>query len=124
MFQKGMAYPFKIENGKTKMTNPDSLAGISEIVSGSIEQIFLTSLGTRVMLPKFGSKVADLVFDNIDSDKIGLIKFLMIETISKYEQRIQITGIRFIVGDKIRVECYFIIPDLGESGKFDFVLNL
>ena len=62
-------------------------------IENSIENIFKTMPGSRRMLPPFASPIYGLLFEPIDKITAERIGYLLLESIEKWETRIQIENI-------------------------------
>lgn len=85
----GLSFPFRLNaKGGLKMstTSPMDFSHIEE----SITQILLTQVGERVMELYFGSSVSVHVFDPSDDSYYSLIKHEIVETLTKFEPRIEV----------------------------------
>ena len=60
----------------------------TELIEGNILQILGTRKGERVMLPLFGSKVLDFIFEPLDHVTCALIRFEVIRAIRQWEPRV------------------------------------
>lgn len=85
----GLSFPFRLNaKGGLKMstTSPMDFSHIEE----SITQILLTQVGERVMELYFGSSVSVHVFDPSDDSYYSLIKHEIVETLTRFEPRIEV----------------------------------
>ena len=80
---KGIAYPVK--SGDKGLFNT---ANDVELIQGNILQILGTRRGERVMLPTFGSRIMDFIFEPIDHASCALIRFEAIRAIKTWEPRV------------------------------------
>ena len=67
-------------------------AGIDDI-DESISLILGTSLGERVMRPKFGCRIHDLVYAPIHGNTLGLAERYVREALGWWEPRIEVTTV-------------------------------
>ena len=72
-------------------------------VAQSIKGLLLTRRGERPFQPDLGSGLQNLLFEPLDYGSGALIKKEIVETLNRYEPRIQISNL----------ECY---PDYGNNG--------
>jgi|TARA_B100001093_G_scaffold379849_1_gene365207 phage baseplate assembly protein W len=72
-------------------------------VAQSIKGLLLTRRGERPFQPQLGSGLQDLLFEPLDYGSGALIKKEIVETLNRYEPRIQISNL----------ECY---PDVSNNG--------
>ncbi|MBE3607094.1 GPW/gp25 family protein [Campylobacter sp. RM13119] len=68
------------------------LASINE----SIKDILLTPLGSRVMLPDYGSRLFELIDRRVDDSFRADLACYVIEAVEKWEKRIKIDEVRLI----------------------------
>ena len=80
---RGIAYPVRI--GDKGLFNE---ASDIELIKGNILQILGTRRGERVMLPLFGSRIPDYIFEPLDHTTCALIRFEAIRAIKMWEPRI------------------------------------
>ena len=86
----GVSFPFRLNaKGGIKMstTSPTDFSHIEE----SINQILRTSVGERVMELYFGSVLSTHIFDISDESSNSLIKHEIVEILTQFEPRIEIT---------------------------------
>src|SRR5215212_3615213 len=91
----GWSFPpaFNVESGTVEM--------ISEIddINQSLNILLSTSLGERVMQPKYGCNLTDYMFEALSSTTIGYIKDRVENAILFYEPRIIVETIEVTSGD-------------------------
>ncbi|MAW95182.1 MULTISPECIES: GPW/gp25 family protein [unclassified Leeuwenhoekiella] len=87
----GWAFPphFDKESGKTKMTS-----GVEDI-NASLYILLSTKLGERVMLPKYGCAMLDLVFESLDLSTRTYIEERIRTAILYHEKRIDLLGVSY-----------------------------
>lgn len=84
-------------------------AGTVELVSKerdinqSLEILLSTSLGERVMQPKYGCNLKDYLFEGLSSTTIGLIKERVTQAILFYEPRIIVESIIVSAADEAAI---------------------
>ena len=83
MYWRGVSYPVK--SGEKGLFDVQKDVGLIE---GNIIQILGTRKGERVMLPEFGSKIMDFIFEPLDYITCALIRFELIDSIKRWEPRI------------------------------------
>jgi len=64
-----------------------------ESVKESIRNLLLTDKGERPMQPRLGGDIRRLLFDNMTSATLTIIKQVVEETIRNYEPRAQLIGV-------------------------------
>jgi len=88
----GPSYPFRIgERGLFKDGTDIAL------IEGNILQILGTRKGERVMLPLFGSRIMDYIYDPLDHVTCALIRFELIDAIKMWEPRVVLDQQRTMV---------------------------
>lgn len=65
----------------------------------SIVDIITTPLGTRVMLPEYGSTLIELLSSNITPALLGDIRAAIATALDRWEPRFELTEINFTVED-------------------------
>ena len=68
------------------------LANIKE----SIKDILLTPLGSRVMLPEYGSRLFELIDRKIDDEFRADLACYVIEAVERWEKRVKIDEVKLI----------------------------
>lgn len=103
------------------MTNEDD-------IRESLNILLNTSLGERVMQPKYGCDLNDYMFESLNSSVIGYIKDRVKNSILLYEPRIiaekiDVTadGSFDLIEGKFTIEVEYSIP--GTNSRFNYVYN-
>ncbi len=96
----GWAFPPNFDRDSATVT----LVSNEEDIKESLNILLSTSLGERVMQPRYGCNLNDYVFESLSSSMIGFIKDRVEYAILFYEPR--------IVAEKIEVT---------DSGSFDLI---
>jgi len=79
-----------------------------ELIKSSIRMILGTHIGERVMNPEFGSRLKEVPFDPSDTATDILIEQYVVEAISRWEPRVEITSFDIERdNDQIRVKIFF-----------------
>ncbi|MFW5613141.1 MAG: GPW/gp25 family protein [Campylobacter hyointestinalis] len=65
-------------------------------VKSSIKDILLTPLGSRVMLPEYGSRIFELIDRRIDDSFRADLAWYVIEAVQKWEKRVKIDEVKLI----------------------------
>lgn len=124
---RGIAVPFN--------RTPDGYFGAKgtrDVIWSSIVNILLTPIGTRIMIPEFGSRVPELVFEPNDDLLQAQARIYIFEAIQKWEPRVRLlsaVAYRDIFSDQsLHVDLsYEIVRDsttdsrsliLSQSGQF------
>ena len=86
---KGWSFPpeFNKTNGSVKMLEGE------EDIQSSLEILLSTRLGERIMRPKFGCALDELMYESLTTTMSTYIKDLVETAILYYEPRIEITKI-------------------------------
>lgn len=92
---RGWAFPPRFDRN-TRAT--DLVSGIEDI-NQSLQILLSTSLGERVMQPKYGCNLKDYQFEPLNSGLIGYIKNLIENAILIYEPRIFLESISVTPAD-------------------------
>lgn len=122
MYWRGIAYPVKTgEKGLFKVETDVKL------IEGNIIQILGTRKGERVMLPEFGSKILDFIFEPLDYITCALIRFELINSIKRWEPRIILNKentdvVAYPLESKVQAQIhYFLKP---RNGDYSFALEI
>jgi len=112
----------------------DSATGSVEMVKDvddinqSLQILLSTSLGERVMQPRYGCNLEDYLFDPLSSSVIGYIKDLVENAILIYEpriiaERVDVTaaGSFDIIEGRFTIEVEYSIP--GTNSRFNYVYD-
>ena len=88
-----------IGRGWTFPVKPDALGhlaftGIEEKIRQSIWIILSTAPGERQMRPDFGCGIHDLVFEANTAALRGLVQQRVLESLTRYEPRVDVTDVR------------------------------
>ena len=84
---KGIKFPFQfnvIGGTETSVAVSEKYENINE----SIQQILATSPGERVMLPEFGSRLRELLFEPNNAVLKTLARVYIIDAVKRWEKRI------------------------------------
>lgn len=99
----GFTFPQKINSKGFFEFSSD----LQTLVKHSIYQILGTRIGERVMVPEFGSRLPELLFEPIDEVTISLARVYTIEAIEKWEPRVELNEVVVNVNpDANRVEIF------------------
>lgn len=120
----GWSFPpsFEKESGGIKMVSDE------EDINESLNILLSTSLGERVMQPKYGCNLIDYLFDPLSSSMIGFIKDRVESSILFYEPRIiaekiEVTddGSFDLIEGKFIISIEYTIP--GTNSRFNYVYD-
>lgn len=65
-------------------------------IEESIKDILQTPLGSRVMLPEYGSRLYELIDKKIDDEFRANLSWYVIEAVEKWEKRVKIDEVRLV----------------------------
>nr|DAT18924.1 MAG TPA: baseplate assembly protein [Caudoviricetes sp.] len=65
-------------------------------IENSIKDILLTPLGSRVMLPEYGSRIYELIDRKVDDEFRADLACFVIEAVERWEKRVKIDEVRLI----------------------------
>lgn len=82
---RGLALPLR-----RRSQGPFTTEFTREVIRSSILSILTTDLGERVMLPEFGSKLSNLVFEPNDQITRSVARRYVIDAIKRWETRIEL----------------------------------
>ncbi len=117
-------------NSTTEPTNGVKMLGMDrntgKLLSGtdhirqSIVDILTTPLGTRVMLPEYGSKLFDLV-DNLTDPSLAMrIIMESAGAIARWEPRVRIDRINVLAVDIGKITILIIATDIETQQRLEF----
>ena len=114
---RGWAYPVHIDQA----TGGIAVSEYEEDIRQSIRVILGTSRGERVMRPDFGCGIHDLVFEVVDMATETRIGAAVRESITKYEARIELLGVRVltdnIVNGELLIEMEYRVRRTNQIGN-------
>ena len=104
------------------------LVSDDEDIKESLDILLSTSLGERVMQPRYGCNLEDYLFEPLNSTTIGFIKNLVSNAILFYEPRIvaediSVTGEESVAlyEGKFTISVTYTIP--GTNSRFNYVYD-
>lgn len=108
-------YPFKLINGK-----PSLVAGVDNIKQ-SIEHILATPKGHRYMLPEYGSRIEEMIFEQNDDVLKSMLRLFIKEALDTWETRIKFRDVSFDQ-DNTLISCNIVynIINQNEIGSYVF----
>ena len=65
-------------------------------IENSIKDILLTPLGSRVMLPEYGSRIYELIDRKVDDEFRADLACFVIEAVEKWEKRVKSDEVRLM----------------------------
>ncbi len=111
-----------------KETGTVTMVSDMEDIDQSLNILLSTSLGERVMQPRYGCNLNDYLFEPLNSSVIGYIKDLVENAILFYEPRILAERIEVTAADsfdiiegRFTIEIEYSIP--GTNSRFNYVYD-
>jgi phage baseplate assembly protein W len=96
---RGIMFPLRVDqSGSIAMTS-----GASDL-SSSIRIVLATAPGERLMRPRFGCAIWDLLFEPINANTIGLMAVAVREALGQWEPRIEVLDV-------------VVVPDASTDGR-------
>src|SRR5688572_25358303 len=120
----GWSFPpaFNKEAGTVEMVSDE------QDIKQSLDILLSTSLGERVMQPKYGCNLNDYLFEDLNSSTIGYIKDRVANSILYYEPRITVEKIdvagddsRDLLEGRFTITVEYTIP--GTNSRFNYVYD-
>jgi len=91
---KGIMFPMRVDqSGAIALTS-----GAGDLQS-SITMVLATAPGERLMRPKFGCRIWELMFEPINANTIGLMSVAVREALGQWEPRIDIEDVIVVPDD-------------------------
>ncbi|MFQ5647266.1 MAG: GPW/gp25 family protein [bacterium] len=92
---RGVRFPFSFNvAGATDNSRVVAASEKFDHINESIRQILGTSPGERVMLPEFGSRLKELVFEPNNTVLKALAKVFVVDALSEWEKRIVVQDVQ------------------------------
>ena len=120
----GWAFPPSFD---TELGSPSMVSNSTDI-DQSLNILLSTSLGERVMQPKYGCNLDDFMFETMSSSVIGYIKDRVKNAILFYEPRIVAEKIEVTSDDsfdlfegKFTIDIEYSVP--GTNSRFNYVYD-
>ena len=96
---RGIMFPLRVDqSGAIAMTS-----GAGDL-SSSIRMVLATAPGERLMRPRFGCAIWDLLFEQINANTMGLMAVAVREALGQWEPRIDVLDVA-------------VIPDATSEGR-------
>jgi len=94
---QGLKFPFQFHrrSGGARISTATSRA--QDHIHESIRQILGTRRGERFLLPEFGSRLHELLFEGNDAILRGLLRHEVIDALTRWEQRIIIEQVSMAI---------------------------
>jgi phage baseplate assembly protein W len=94
-----------------------------QIIKNDILQLLLTIPGERVMRPTFGVNLRNAVFENMTSSMISGLQSEIIEKISRFEPRVDVSAVTIVPNDITNLLTIKIQVALKKDPSISFVLE-
>lgn len=96
---RGIMFPLRVDqSGSIAMTS-----GAGDL-SSSIRMVLATAPGERLMRPRFGCAIWDLLFEPINANTMGLMAVAVREALGQWEPRIDVLDV-------------VVVPDAATDGR-------
>jgi phage baseplate assembly protein W len=122
---RGISYPFSFAS-TGKAENIDVTQGVAKI-NQSIMMILSTRVGERIMLPEYGSRLPELVFDPNDEILHAELQFYTADALSRWEKRITVTSVVTVDNSdasEVGIHIEYLINKLHVIGSFVYPFQL
>jgi len=111
---------------RNPFTNDISTVTNEEAIKQSVKNIVLTEPGEKLFNPRFGSKVARLLFEPLDPFLVDSLQSEILNTIRNYERRVIVTNLECVPdydNNSIDVTLEYQIVGLPSTQTVQFVLQ-
>lgn len=85
-------------------------------IEESIKDILLTPLGSRVMLPNYGSRLFELIDRRVDDEFRADLTWYVIEAVERWEKRVKIDSVKLKSKSGEKLSFTIILRDGREMG--------
>ncbi|HRE01328.1 MAG TPA: GPW/gp25 family protein [Ilumatobacteraceae bacterium] len=127
---RGISFPMRVDqSGSLALTSG------ADDIDASLRMVLITAPGERLMRPKFGCRIWDLLFEPVNANTIGLMAEAVREAVSQWEPRVILDEVdidadpndhsRVMINLRYRVRLtndkrnlvypFYVIPQEGES---------
>lgn len=86
---RGLKYPTVLVNGSAVT------ASSRDLIQQSIYIILSTPVGERFMLPEFGSRCEEMIFEQNDEILCSMLRLFINEALEKWERRVKFLDVKF-----------------------------
>jgi len=121
----GTGWAFPVEFRKTAVQCNVSMAEDVEDIKQSLDILFSTRTGERVMHPDYGAALDHLVFEPINESLKNLIKDIIKKALMYYEARIELIDINIddseVTEGRILIELTFTVRQT--NSRFNYVFD-
>ena len=118
---QGIIFPIQLSGGKHQ------ISGDMDLIQSSIKIILSWPMGTREYEDRFGSRVNEALEDQNDDILVTLVKKFVIDSISRWEQRLELIKFTFKRPDSssLTVDILYRIRDLHieDTVSYTFYTN-
>lgn len=94
-----------------------------QIIRNDILQLLLTVPGERVMRPAFGVNLRTAVFENMDNDSISNLRAEIIDKLTRYEGRVDVTSVDIIPNSVANSMAVKIKVQLAKDPRISFLIE-
>lgn len=98
---QGLKFPFQFHHRSGGARISTATSQDQEHIHESIRQILGTRPGERLMLPDYGSRLHDLVFEGNDAILQGLLRHEVIDALTRWEPRIVIDEVVMAADEQV-----------------------
>lgn len=127
---RGWSFPptFNLSNNNGRKSGNLSMVTGKEDIDQSLEILLSTSLGERVLQPRYGCNLSDYQFETINGNLLGFLKDLVKTAILYHEPRIRLDSLDISESDtldaiegKLIISIDYIIR--ATNSRFNFVYD-
>jgi phage baseplate assembly protein W len=86
---RGFAWPLGVDH-----TGSIRLTAAGGDLDDAIRVVLLTAPGERVMRPRFGCRIWDLLFEPVNANLVGLVAQAVRDALAEWEPRIEVEDVR------------------------------
>ena len=105
---QGLKFPFQFHRRSGGARISTATSRDQEHIHESIRQILGTRRGERFLLPEFGSRLHELLFEGNDAILLGLLRHEVIDALTRWEPRIVIEEVVMVAdGHVIHVNIHY-----------------
>ncbi len=115
---RGWSFPPSFDRAGAEV---ETTSGVTDI-ERSLEIIFTTALGERVMNPTFGCSLEDMVFESMNTSMLAYVRNLLETAILYHEPRIDAEPVELIsdgLEGMLRIVVHYTVR--GTNSRFNFV---
>jgi len=86
---RGVSFPFRVDQSGSIATSTGG-----DAIDSALRMVLMTAPTERLMRPKFGCKIWDLLFEPINANTLGLMGEAVREAIGRWEPRVILEDVR------------------------------